>query len=427
MAATSDWTLEPVREAERPLLLRLFEHYLHDFSEMEHADVDEDGLFVPPALPFVERHWTEPECHAFLLRVAGKPAGFALLRESSPIAGSADRRYLSGFFVARAYRRRGYGETMARALFARFPGPWQVLEVRDNPGAQAFWRRVVGEATGNRFTERWLNGREIVQEFEIPTETTSDEMMTEKIEESAGKELTGNVAIVTGAGSGVGRAAAIALADAGAIPVLVGRTREPLEETASLIADAGGASLVIPADVTDEAAVGDLFTRAASELGGIDTVILAAGIGLYGPIEDYALADWEATLATNLSAPFLCSRAAIPYLRQRGGGAIIAISSGAGKQGYPQLAAYSASKFGLMGFMQSLAAEVATDGIKVSTVVPGSILTPFGGRPVAEKRQAMADDPGRKYLEPEDVSEAILFLLGQPRRAWTQELNVWPF
>jgi 3-oxoacyl-[acyl-carrier protein] reductase len=240
-------------------------------------------------------------------------------------------------------------------------------------------------------------------------------------------QVQGTVAVITGAGSGVGRATAIALANAGAAPVLVGRTSEPLEETAGLVAAAGGLPLVIPADVTDEPAVETIFARATEELGGIDAVILAAGVGLYGPVESYPRADWEATLATNLTAPFLCARAAIPYLRQRGGGVIVAVSSGAGKQGYPQLAAYSASKFGLMGFMQGLAAEVANDGIKVSTVVPGSILTPFGGRSVGEKRAAMTDDPGKKYLEPEDVAEAILFLLRQPRRAWTQELNVWPF
>jgi 3-oxoacyl-[acyl-carrier protein] reductase len=232
------------------------------------------------------------------------------------------------------------------------------------------------------------------------------------------------VAVVTGAGSGVGRAVAMALADAGAIPVLAGRTRAPLEETAKQI---DGRSLIHPADVTDEAAVTELFARAAAELGGIDAAILAAGVGRYGPVEDHALKDWEATLATNLTGPFLCAKAAIPHLRRRSGGAIIAVSSGAGKQGYPQLAAYSASKFGLMGLMQGLAAEVAADGIKVSTIVPGSILTSFGGRSVAEKREAMASDAGKKYLEPEDVAEAVLYLLSQPRRAWTQEMNLWPF
>jgi len=240
-------------------------------------------------------------------------------------------------------------------------------------------------------------------------------------------DLHGTVAVVTGAGSGVGRATALALAGAGAASVLVGRSSGPLEETAGLVVASGGLALVIPADVTNEAAVEMIFARAAVELGGVDAAILAAGVGLYGPVASYTLADWQSTLATNLTAPFLCARAAIPYLRQRGGGAIVAISSGAGKQGYPQLAAYSASKFGLMGFMQGLAAEIAADGIKVSTVVPGSILTPFGGRSVEEKREAMEADPGRKYLEAEDVAAAILFLLRQPRRAWTQELNVWPF
>jgi NAD(P)-dependent dehydrogenase (short-subunit alcohol dehydrogenase family) len=241
------------------------------------------------------------------------------------------------------------------------------------------------------------------------------------------RDLAGMVAVITGAGSGVGRAVATGLAAAGGTPVLVGRTREPLWETAALVAGFGGQSLVRPADVTDEAAVEAAFAQAADELEGIDAAILAAGVGRYGPIESYPLADWEETLATNLTGPFLCAKAAIPHLRKNGGGAIVAVSSGAGKQGYPQLGAYSASKFGLMGLMQGIAGEVADDGIKVCTVVPGSILTPFGGRSVAEKREEMAGDPGRKYLYPEDVAEAILFLLRQPRHAWTQELNLWPF
>jgi 3-oxoacyl-[acyl-carrier protein] reductase len=239
--------------------------------------------------------------------------------------------------------------------------------------------------------------------------------------------LTGMIAVVTGAGSGVGRAVAVALAREGAIPALLGRTPATLDETANLLAAMGGRSLVVPADVSDETAVEDAFAGVASELGGIDAVILSAGIGRTGPIASYPLADWNATLATNLTGPFLCARAAIPYLRQRGGGAIIAIGSGAGRQGYPSLGAYSASKFGLIGLMQSLAGEVGGDGIKVSTILPGSILTPFGDRTPAEKRAAMASDPGKKYLEPEDVAEAVVFLLRQPRRAWTQEMNLWPF
>ncbi len=241
------------------------------------------------------------------------------------------------------------------------------------------------------------------------------------------RDLQGTVAVVTGGGSGVGRAFAVALARAGGTPVLVGRTRDSLQETAELVVAAGGTSLILPADVTDEAAVADAFAYAATMLGGIDAAILSAGVGHFGAVEAFSLSDWEATLTTNLTGPFLCARAAIPYLRARGGGAIVAVSSGAGKQGYPELAAYSASKFGLFGFMQGLAGEVQADGIKVSVVVPGSILTPFGGRSVDAKRAAMASEPGKKYLEPEDVAEAILFLLRQPPRAWTQELNLWPF
>ena len=242
-----------------------------------------------------------------------------------------------------------------------------------------------------------------------------------------GTTLAGKVAIVTGAGSGVGRATALALAAAGATPVLVGRTPGPLAETAAAIAATGGASLEAPADVADEGQVASLVERAVAELGGVDILVAAAGIGRFGPVEGYALADWQATLATNLTGVFLCARAAVPAMRAGGGGAIVAIGSGAGKQGYANLAAYSASKFGLIGLMQSLAAEVGPAGIKTAVVNPGSILTPFGGRPVEAKEAAAAADPGRKHLLPEDVADAVLWLLRQPARAWTQEMNLWPF
>ncbi|MCA9877673.1 MAG: SDR family oxidoreductase [Thermomicrobiales bacterium] len=241
------------------------------------------------------------------------------------------------------------------------------------------------------------------------------------------QDLAGKIAVITGGGSGVGRATALALATAGATTVLLGRSRPPLEETASLVRASGGTALVTPADVADESAVTNAFASAVQNLGGLDIVVLSAGIGRFGNIADYPLDDWNATLATNLTGPFVCAKAAIPHLKARGGGAIIAISSGAGKQGYAGLGAYSASKFGLMGLMQGLAGELAPDNIKVSTIVPGSIMTPFGDRPVEQKRAAAANDPGKKYLEPADVAEAVLYLLRQPARAWTQELNLWPF
>jgi len=239
--------------------------------------------------------------------------------------------------------------------------------------------------------------------------------------------LVDRVALITGGGSGVGRATAVALAGVGMATVLIGRGEAALAESKALVEAAGGASLALPADVSDEAAIALAVETARRHFGQIDALIMAAGIGRYGPIEPYSLADWEATLATNLTGVFICSRAVLPHLRERGGGAIIAIGSGAGKQGYANLAAYAASKFGLMGFMQSLAAEVKDEGIKVSTIVPGSILTDFAGRSADAKRAAVAADPGKRYLEAADVAAAVLFLLRQPARAWTQELNLWPF
>jgi 3-oxoacyl-[acyl-carrier protein] reductase len=235
----------------------------------------------------------------------------------------------------------------------------------------------------------------------------------------------GRVAIVTGAGSGVGRATALALADAGWTPTLVGRREQPLAETADSIESRDGRCLVTPADIADEAAVADVAARTLANLGRIDALVNVAGVGIFGPVESYPLADWQQTLATNLTGVFLCCRAVLPAMRERGEGAILAIASGAGKQGYANLSAYAASKFGLIGFMQSLAQEVGDDGIKVSTIVPGSIRSDFGGRSSTDRR-ANRDD-GKKYLVPEDVAAAVVFLLGQPRHAWTQELNLWPF
>ncbi len=156
----------PISEAEQMVLMQLWELYLYDFSELEHADVDEEGWFVPSARDWLARYWSEPGKHALLLRVEGRPAGLALVDESSPLAGSGDRRFLGAFFVARAYRRRGYGAAAARAIFDRFPGRWQVLQIRAKQAAQTFWRRVIGDYTRGRYRERWVSEREVVQEFD---------------------------------------------------------------------------------------------------------------------------------------------------------------------------------------------------------------------------------------------------------------------
>ena len=237
-----------------------------------------------------------------------------------------------------------------------------------------------------------------------------------------GGEFAGQVAVVTGASAGVGRAVALALAAEGAAVGLVARREEGLRAVAAEVERAGGRALPLPADVADEAAIGAAVARAARELGGLDILIANAGANRGGPVDGYPLADWNLVLGTNLTGVFLAARAALPHLKARGGGQIIAVASGAGKQGYPNLAAYCAAKFGVLGFMQALAAEVKADGIRCGVIVPGSILTEFGGRSIAEKRAGSGT-----YLHPEDVAASILHQLRQPAHAWVQELHLWPF
>lgn len=239
-------------------------------------------------------------------------------------------------------------------------------------------------------------------------------------------EFSGRVALVTGAGSGVGRATSLMLARAGAFVGLMGRSQTSLESVATEIRELTGQederSLVLPADIADERAVDASTARLVQTAGGLDYLIASAGVGIYGPVEGYRLADWERTFSTNVTGLFLCARAALPHLRARSGGQIIAISSGAGRQGYANRAAYSASKFAVIGFMESLAAEVGPLGIKCTTIVPGSILTDFGPD-TAEEKQAS----DKKFLLPEDVAGAIVQVLRQPGHAFTQEINLWPF
>lgn len=231
----------------------------------------------------------------------------------------------------------------------------------------------------------------------------------------------GKVAVITGGSAGVGRATAHALAREGAAVGLIARGQAALDAAVREIAADGGRALALPADVTDEAAIAGAVARLVGAFGGLDIVIANAGVGHSGRVDELTLADWNRVIGVTLTGPFLITRAALPHLRARGGGQIIAVSSGAGKRGYAGMAAYCAAKFGLQGFMESLAEEVGGAGIRCGTVVPGSIMTGFGGRSADTKR-----DSGAKYLQPEDVADAILYQLRQPANARIQEMLLWP-
>jgi predicted acetyltransferase len=168
-----DWTLDPVQEFEFSLLRRMLQLYFYDFSEIDHDDLDESGDF---GIDGLERYGRETGFDAWILRVAGKPAGFALVDLHGTLPGYDDRHYIHEFQVLRAYRSRGLGTAMAWAIFDRYPGPWLIEQIGTNIGAQAFWRNVIDRYTGGRYTERTEQGRRfplIFQEFD-----TKDRVIT---------------------------------------------------------------------------------------------------------------------------------------------------------------------------------------------------------------------------------------------------------
>ena len=233
--------------------------------------------------------------------------------------------------------------------------------------------------------------------------------------------LDGRVVLVAGASSGVGAATARALARRGARVALVARRHELLARVA---ADCGDdCALAVPADLTMEADVERALEATLARFGRLDAAILNAAVGLVGPIEGFSPRDWRRTLDVNLTAPFLVARAAIPHLRATRG-ALIAIGSEFSRAVMPWLGAYAASKWGLLGLMRTLALELRPDGVRVSSILPGGILTDFGPDTVAQKRERQAR--GERFLHPDDVAGAILFLLTQPETAWTEELVLWP-
>ena len=240
--------------------------------------------------------------------------------------------------------------------------------------------------------------------------------------------LRDQVAIVTGAGRGIGRATALALADEGCAVALLARTADEIEAVASEIrqrrdAGADGRSerpaLAVPCDVTDEEQVGGAVARVFDEFGRIDLLVNNAGYSRRAEVDDLSLDDWQRTLAVNTTGTFLCTRAVLPTMKQQGGGKIVNVISGAGHRGFPLLSAYCAAKHGIIGFAQAVQLEVKELGITVSCVSPGPTATRMGqGDSSPYDRAAM--------LEPEDVAEAILFVATRPPRVIIPEIQVRP-
>ena len=232
-------------------------------------------------------------------------------------------------------------------------------------------------------------------------------------------ELKGKVAIVTGGTKGIGRAIAEALVREGVNVCISARSRSEIDETLEALCalKAGNANGIV-SDVCNYSQVKPLFELTVGQFGGLDILVNNAGIGLFQTVEEMSPEDFRSVIETNLFGVFYCCHEAIPLMKQRGSGYIINMSSLAGVNAHPKMAAYNASKFGLNGFSEALMQEVRHDNIKVSYVMPGSVNTHFGG-----------DEPSQEQawqLQPSDIAKVILDLLHDEARALVSRVEIRP-
>lgn len=235
---------------------------------------------------------------------------------------------------------------------------------------------------------------------------------------TGGSELKGKVAVITGAGRGIGQAIAVGYARAGAAVCCAARSEAQVAETVAQVVAAGGQAIGLSCDVTDHASVLRLFEQAAAKLGGVDIVVACAGSATENkPVEDSDPALWRQAIDTNLIGAFHTVQAAIAHLKRRGGGQIITIGSGMGHRSAPTRSAYAASKAGLWMLTRALAQEVAPHGICVNELVPGPVMTDFiKGR--EDTLRAIAAG-GEWMKQPQDVVPLALFIAAQPNNGPT--------
>jgi len=226
------------------------------------------------------------------------------------------------------------------------------------------------------------------------------------------------IALVTGAGRGIGRAVAQRLSAEGLRVALTARGREQLQETA---AGCAGPTLVRPADITDPAALEDVFTAVESEWGPVGVLVANAGAGHSARLERTSDADWQRMLELNLTAPFRCLRRAVPAMREAHFGRVVVIASIAARIGEPYLAAYTASKHGVLGLVRAAAAELAGTGVTVNAVCPGFVDTPMTdatvdnivtttGRSAEDARRILErKQPIGRLISTDEVADAVWF------------------
>jgi NAD(P)-dependent dehydrogenase (short-subunit alcohol dehydrogenase family) len=231
--------------------------------------------------------------------------------------------------------------------------------------------------------------------------------------------LKDRVAIVTGAGRGIGRAVALAFAREGAAVALAARTASELEGVVDQIRRASGRALAVPTDVTREESVAALVEKVLVEFKKVDILVTAAGVAAFAPLVDTKPEDWDRMMAVNVRGVFLVCRALLPPMMKQRRGTIINIVSVAAKRAIPGGAAYAASKHAVLGLSQVLAEEMRPHGVRVGALSPGAVDTALW--------DAVPNPPDRsRMLRPEDVAEAALLMASLPPGASLEDLTLLP-
>jgi NADP-dependent 3-hydroxy acid dehydrogenase YdfG len=242
-------------------------------------------------------------------------------------------------------------------------------------------------------------------------------------------ELNGKVAAITGASSGIGEATAEALANAGAHVSLAARRKDRLDELAERISSDGSRALAVEADIGDQGEAQSFVSRTADELGGLDILINNAGVMLLGPVEGADPEHWRRMVEVNVLGLLYCTHAALPLMRERGGGHIVNVSSVAGRHATFGSAVYNLTKFGVTGFSEALRQEALGSNIRVTVVEPGFVATELQGHnenpAVREALEKFRSDIGT-VLEAEDIARGIVYAVSQPEHVNVNEVMIRP-
>lgn len=234
------------------------------------------------------------------------------------------------------------------------------------------------------------------------------------------QDLTGKVAVVTGASSGIGEAAARLLVEEGMHVVLVARRRERLE---ALAAELGDAASIVEADVADIVQVRALFDYVGQKFGGLDLLFNNAGLGIHAKFETSQPDDWKQMIDANLYGVLHCTQSAIPYLRGREGAMICSVSSVGGRYGVANWSVYSATKYAVVGFHDALRKELGPERIRVTVIEPGAVWTEFGenvSTALNERREQL------DALTSENIAQALVYAFAQPGNVLVEEIMVRP-